>query len=160
MVLALLIAAVPSPQTHSFKVTAVVSYRCYAGTAEQKARDSRTGVVCDSKTYQKTLLDKSVPITIRYEPNPDDDQELVGDWKDEQEFKGRKFSVSITLFKEPKGGFRMRLSASDGEPLTRATEVFVNFSDPKALNAFSLVTDSRGQPEEIDYRVTVGPGGG
>jgi len=152
---------VPAPEVHSFRIHAQVNYRCYGGYEGKTVKDSHTGFVCDNKTYQKTLLDKTVKIEIKFEPNPGDEQLLVGDWDENNEFMGRKFLASLSMFKDAAAGkakpYRLRVLAKDDEPNARESTTFVDFAAPQQMSTVTVDYSSRGTPEEIEYQLTVAP---
>jgi hypothetical protein len=157
----LLAALLAAPETHSFKVHAEVQYRCYGGTGAQKASDTRTHVVCDDQTERKVLVDEVIRIQIRNEPNPDDAKDLEGSWGRTFEYKGRKLQIAVDLFKTvPAKGprpYELRLVADDDEPGTRMSSTLAQAEKTSAFNKLTIDYSSRGQPEEITYRVSIEP---
>ena len=161
-------AAAPPPpgavETHSFKVTATVSYRCYGGYGPKKAVDSRTKVTCDNKTETKNLFDKVMSIKIADEPDPEDSKDLEGSWEQTIEFKGRRFMAAVSLFKFVSSSktpyYTLRLVARDDEPGSRQTAVFAQAGEVRAFNKLMIQYGSAGQPEEIDYQFSIEPSDG
>lgn len=148
-------------ETYIFHVRSNISYRCYEGDGQVKAVDSRTHAVCDNKTINKTLIDENVSIKITDEPTPDDSKNLAGDWIREVNFKGRKFTVALTLFKTvPADGgypYRLRAVAEDDEPTTRHNAVFIDSDAVARFSPLYLDYVSSGQPEEITLSTFVAP---
>lgn len=142
------------PETHAFKVTGNVRYRCYAGNDGKKVFDSMTKAPCDSKDYKSTVIDKIVTVTIKDEPDPEDSKELEGSWGETFEFKGRKFTVAISLFKmPPPAKYRLRLVATDNEPNSRSVAVFTEVKDIDKMNQVSIDHSSAGTKEAISFWV-------
>ena len=148
-------------ETHAFSIYGIVSYRCYAGTATEKNVDSRTKVPCDSKTTKAVLFNERINLKIDVEPNPENSKDLVGSWQKSVAFSGRNFIVAVSLFKDVVAKssevYRLRVVAYDDELTNRQTAVFANAKSIKNLNALMLNYTSQGQPEEIDFNLTVEP---
>ncbi len=145
-------------ETHSFKIFGTVKYRCYAGYSGKKLVDNVSKDPCDNKTSESVLVDKTVPIEMKVEPNPADSDELTGSWLERFEYKGRKFEIAVTLFKESTSPFyRLRLVAEDNEKTSRKSAVFIEMKSIKEMNPLSLSYDSAGKKEEVNFLVRVEP---
>ena len=152
---------VAAPETHAFRLKAEVHYRCYGGYPP-KLKDSRTQVLCDNKTYSQVLFDERIQLRIQQEPSPDQSPTLAGDISRTREFRGRLFSVTMSLFKVMDPGqpvvYRLYAEADDDEPAKhRATSLGLVATAVKQFNPLQISYESRGQPEEIQYRVTIEP---
>jgi hypothetical protein len=145
-------------ETHALRVRGSVKYRCYAGYDGKKIVDERTGKPCDNKEYQSQIVDKAVTLQIKDEPDPKDSRDLAGAWSEDFDFKGRKFSIAITLFKDASSKtYQMRMVARDDEPTPRQTAVFSRMKSVNAMNTISVECSSAGKKEEISFEVTVEP---
>jgi len=150
--------AMPLAEKHQFHMLGQVKYRCYAGYSGKKVFDSRTKKVCDNKTYENTVVDKVVAIDIKDEPDPEDSKELAGDWQGNFDFKGRKFIIATSLFKDATTSkYRVRLVAEDDEPTPRKTAVFTEVKNLKDMNPLTIEYSSAGTKEEISFWVEVKP---
>jgi hypothetical protein len=153
--------AQPKGETYAFKVLGTVSYRCYGGYGPVKAVDSRTKVVCDNETKKQTLVSEAVKVTIKAEPNPDDSNDMYGDWSKDFQFAGRKFTALLSLSKAvdapSRTPYRLTVDAYDDEPSHRRTSTSADAAQVKELNALSVRYSSMGQPEEIEYNLSVTP---
>jgi hypothetical protein len=152
-------AAAP-PETHVFHIKVNVTYRCYGGYDPKiKIYDTRTHVLCDNKDYPSTLFDKDVPIRIVNEPTPDNSPDLVGSTIQEFSFKGRKFTVGLTLFKAfPAGGqpaYTLSMVAEDDETTTRHSTYIAHADSRGKFTPIEVEYRSAGQPEEIQMRTNV-----
>ena len=149
------------PETHEFRIKGIVNYRCYGGYDKTKiVKDSQTGMICDNKTYFKTLVDKIVPIRIQFSPNPDDEQTLSGGWEEKNEFMGRSYVIAVSLFKnDPLGkpNYRIRFVAFDRSPHHRTAATFTEFSKIKQMDPLTVTWDSQGTPEEIRFSASIEP---
>ena len=152
---------VAAPETHAFQLKAEVHYRCFGGYPP-KLKDSRTQVPCDNKTYSQVLFDERISLRIQQEPSPDNSPTLAGAISRTREFRGRHFSVTMSLFKDMNPGqpvvYRLYAEADDDEPAKRReTTLGLRATAVKHFNPLQISYDSRGQPEEIQYRVTIEP---
>ena len=152
-------AAAP-PETHVFHVRVDVGYRCYGGyDPAKKVYDSRTHVPCDNERVDRTLVDRDVAIRIANEPTPDGSPTLVGDAIEQVDYKGRKFTVGLTLWKEFPGSgrpaYRLRLVGRDDEPGTRQTSYTAHGDASGRFTSVEIDCNSVGQPEEIVMKVRV-----
>lgn len=145
-------------ETHEFHISAKVQYRCYAGYDGKKVTDERTKEICDNKTYNSTIVDKIIAIKIVDEPDPTDSTVLEGGWSEEFKFKGRKFVVAVSLFKDSSAKpYRIRVVAKDDEPSTRETAVFSELRTVPEMNSLSIEYSSKGKKEEITYWTEIQP---
>lgn len=152
----------PAPETHCFHVKGYANYRCYGGYGPAKVTDPRTGFVCDNKTYEKVLVDTTVEIVIKNEPNPAGDLGLAGGWQEKKEFMGRTFFASVVLFKEAPpgaaGAYRLRMLALDEEQLSRRATTHASFEHPRSMNTIGVSYQSwGGGPVELTYDLSVSP---
>lgn len=148
-------------ETHAFAVRAEVQYRCFGGYPP-KQRDSRTQVLCDNKTYHQVLVNERVDLRIQQEPSPDPLPSLAGSISRTREFRGRNFALSMSLFKDIEPGkparYRLHAEADDDEPgRHRQSRVALQAASVKAFSPLQIGYDSVGQPEEIQYLVTIEP---
>ncbi len=149
-------AAAPEIELHQLRVTGFASYRCYAGYDGKRVTDERTKEICDNKTTKATLVDEVRSIEIKDEPDPDNAHSLGGGWLQTYDFKGRKFTIAISLFKEfGPDQYRLRIVAHDDEPQSRSTAVFVEASSLAELKPISIDYRSAGKKEEISFWVIV-----
>lgn len=150
--------AVTPSEIHQFHILGKVKYRCYAGYDGKKVVDEVTKQPCDNKDYNSVLIDKIVSIEINDGPDPEDSKELSGGWGEKFDFKGRKFDIAMTLFKEstpPR--YRIRLVAEDNEATSRKSAVFTEMKSLKDMNPLSIDYSSAGKKEEIGFWVEVKP---
>ncbi|HWU42444.1 MAG TPA: hypothetical protein VN132_03365 [Bdellovibrio sp.] len=136
------------PEVYEFKIKAMVNYRCYGGYGKDKPSDLATKEVCDNKDYKKILIDKIVTIKIVEEATPDGPN-YVGDWHEGYEFKGRKFELGLTLFKEiekQKSYYTLRIAGGDKEE-NRMVSTRVTIKTPKELNPIYIDRSFIGEPE-------------
>ena len=150
-------AAAPEREVHRLRVSGTVSYRCYGGyDAKQRPTDERTGAPCDNQTTKATLIDEVKSIELKDEPDPENVHSLEGSWLQTFDFKGRKFTIALSLFKDfgPEH-YRLRVVARDDEPQARATAVFVETRRLAELNPVTVEFSSAGKKEEISFVVTV-----
>lgn len=150
-------AQTPS-ERHQFHVSGRVQYRCYAGYGSEAKNvvDDTTQLPCDNQSYTETLIDKVISVDIRDEPDPLHSTELAGSWSEIFEFKGRKFEIAVTLFKElSPSHYRIRLMAADSEPTSRKTAVFTEMKTLREMNPLSVHYSSSGKKEEVDFWVEV-----
>lgn len=151
----------PAPETHAFVVRAEVQYRCFGGYPP-KQRDSRTRVLCDNKTYHQVLVNERVDLRIQQEPSPDPSPSLAGSITRKRELRGRNFTLAMSLFKDVAPGkparYRLHAEADDDEPgQRRQSRVALQAASVKAFSPLQIGYDSVGQPEEIQYLVTIEP---
>lgn len=148
--------AVPAAETHHLRVTAWVSYRCFGGIDGKRRTDERTKAACDNQTTKATLMDEVKAIDLKDEPDPEDSPSLAGSWLQTFKFKGRTFTVAVSLFKDfLPTRYRLRIVAQDDEPQPRSTAVFVETPTMPELNPVSVDYGSVGKKEEIRLWVTV-----
>jgi len=151
------IAADPPPETYRLHVHGEVEYRCYAGyDPKHVVIDSRTHQVCDNRTVKKVLFDHVIALTLKFEPNPDDETTLVGDWENKTDFQGRKLDATLTLMKEA-SQYDLRMSATDDEPIHRQTDVSSEFTSVKQMNPITVRDSSVGSNEEMTFTFKVEP---
>lgn len=150
--------AITPSESHQFYILGKVKYRCYAGYNGKKVSDNLTKRPCDNKVYESVLIDKVVSIDIKDEPDPENSKEMAGSWGEKFDFKGRKFEIVLSLFKEPSPSlYRLRLVAEDNEAISRKTAVFSEMKSPKEMNPLSIDYRSAGRKEEISFWVEIKP---
>jgi hypothetical protein len=151
----------PGGETHAFKIHGYVTYRCYAGYGPVKQVDSRTQVPCDNQTRKKVLIDERIVVRIREEPNPEDSRDLSGGMQRDVRWEGRTFTASLTLFKSVDAPaatpYRLCITACDDEPVHRHTAVIADARQVGDFNRLTVTCTSVGQPEEIEFNVSVEP---
>lgn len=143
-------------EIHKFHILGKVKYRCYAGYDGKKIVDEVTKQPCDNKNYQSVLVDKIVSVNIVDEADPEGSKALAGSWGEEFDFKGRKFVIAMTLFKEPsQSPYRVRLVAKDSEIVSRNSAVFTEMKNLSEMNTLSVDYSSAGKKEEVSFWVEV-----
>ncbi len=145
-------------EVHEFHVRGVVSYRCYVGYDGKRVFDEKTKEPCDNKDYKKVIVDKVVSLRIEDEPDPENSKELAGGWDEKIEFRKRKFTIAIGLFKNSGSRpYRIRVVAVDDEPVSRQTAVFSEIKSISEMNPVELEYSSVGKKEEIMFSARVEP---
>jgi hypothetical protein len=145
-------------ESHDFHVSGVVTYRCHAGYDGKKMVDERTKQPCNNETYTSRVIDKTVSIIITDEPDPENSNDLEGSWSETFEFKGRKFVVAISLFKNSSNKpYRIRIVANDDQPSPRNTAMFAEMKTIGDMNSIFVDYFSVGKNEEIRFWVSVHP---
>lgn len=153
-----LACAASKPEVHKLHVHGQASYRCYAGYDGKKVNDERTGEACDNKSTSKVLFDKVVTVTITDEPDPENSPDLAGHWQEDVNFKGRKFSAMVAIFKA--GGatpYTVTVMAHDDEPLARTTRTSTSMRSVREMNPVAVSYSSAGKKEEISFDLKVEP---
>jgi hypothetical protein len=143
-------------ETQKLHVHGAVSYRCYAGYSGKSVTDERSGERCDNQTTNKVLIDRVVTINLRDEPDPDNSPDLEGSWSEVANFKGRKFTAAVSLFKSSGAlPYTLTVIAHDDEPSARQSTVRTLFRAPAEMNPVSVEYGSRGKKEEIQFDLKV-----
>jgi hypothetical protein len=143
-------------ETHKLRIHGTVSYRCYAGYDGKAVADERSGEKCDNKTSRKIIIDKVVSIAIRDEPDPENSTDLEGSWSEEVQFKGRKFTAAVSLFKSKgKLPYTLSITAHDDEPAARRSTMRTHLRTMAEMNPVDVEYASRGKKEETEFDLKV-----
>ena len=164
-ILCLLVIAFPAfalasatiSETYEFQVRGTIFHRCYAGFPGKPPVSAK----CDNKDYKKTVLDKIIAIKMVDEPDPENSKSLAGGVIEKFEFKGQKFVVAISLFKDSGSEpYRVRMVADRDGLKSEGHAIFSDLKNPKDLNKLSIEYFSNGDRDTVKLWATIEPHAG